>query len=69
MSYELHIAHDLRGDYMLCNHNKIVDKEFGLFREWSLKTPHMLNYTLFIIMDLNCSKMSILSITQKQNVA
>ena len=69
MSYELQISHDLRVDHILCNRIKIVDKEFGLFREWSLETPHMLNYTRFTIMALNCSKMSFLSITQKQNVA
>ena len=57
MSYELQIAHDLRVDYMLCNHNKIVDKEFGLFREWSLKPSPMLNNARFVIMALNCSKM------------
>ena len=68
MLYELHIANDLRDDYMLCNHNKIVDKEFGLFREWSMETPPMLNYSRFLIMALKCSKMSFLSITQKQNV-
>ena len=54
MSYELHIAHDLGADNILLNHNKIVDKEIGLFREWSLKTLYMLNYTHFVIRTLNC---------------
>ena len=32
MLYEFHIAPDLRVDNILLNHNKIVDKEFGLFK-------------------------------------
>ena len=41
MSYEFLITHDLRVDYMLWNHNKIVDKEIGLFRKWStVITPY-----------------------------
>lgn len=49
MSYELHIAHDLEVDNMLLNHNKIVDKDIGLFRERSLRTSPMLTYTHFVI--------------------
>jgi hypothetical protein len=30
MSYELFIAHDLEEDYMLLNHNNIVDKDIHL---------------------------------------
>ena len=56
MSYELHITHDLRVDYMLWNHNKIVDKEIGFFRKWSLESPPMLKYTHFAIIAIKCSK-------------
>ena len=54
MSYELHISHDLGVSYLPLNYDKIVDKDIRLFREWSLKTSPMLNYTHFVIIGLNC---------------
>ena len=65
MLYEFHIAPDLRVDNILLNHNKIVDKNVGLFREWSLKTPPMLNYTSFVIMPSTVVKFRFCLVTQK----